>query len=74
MRTKTISIVTLALLSTFTAYWLLNEKRAAKRLNPPSHLTHVGLAYRHDRNDIARFTLSGEVSAPATQTPVRSRP
>jgi len=51
-----------AVAAMLAACWLGNEYRSStKRLNATSHLQKVGLRFRHARNDIGGFTLTGNV-------------
>jgi len=62
MKAKRIGIVVLVVASMLAAFWFANEDRKSEeRLNVPSHLKRVGLGFRHERNDIVGFTLTGQV-------------
>ena len=62
MTAKKIGIVVLVFASMLAAFSFANENRkVARRINVPSHLKQVGLSFRHERNDIAGFTLTGQV-------------
>jgi len=65
MKAKGVSVVVLVVASVLAACWVANEDRkSAHRINVPSHRKQVGLSFRHERNDIAGFMLTGEVVAP----------
>jgi hypothetical protein len=62
MKASWVSILVLVVASVLAACWIGNEdRRSAHRINVPSHQKHVGLGFRHARNDIAGFTLTDEV-------------
>ena len=69
MKATRIGIVVLVVASVLAACWFANEDRkSAHRINVPSHRKHVGVSFRHERNDIAGFTLTGEVAVTPKQT------
>ena len=62
MKATRIGIVVLVVASVLAAVWFANEDRkSVHRINLPSHQKHVGLGFRHARNDIVGFTLTGQV-------------
>lgn len=63
MKIRKSGIVVAAAIGVLAVCWLASEdkSRTAPRLNSPSHVRQIGLNFRHERNDIAGFTLMGEV-------------
>jgi hypothetical protein len=67
MKATRIGIVVLAVV--LAGCWFANENRgSAERLNVTSHRKQVGLSFRHERNDIVGFTLTGEVAMAPKET------